>query len=227
VTTTAVVAGCRSIAVGGRAVGILATDPALGLALIAGGPQTATGLRLAPDALVGGESLVVLGHGGGDAGRLAVSPGEAVARSGERPGVVAALQAGAAASPVLNRQGMLVGLVAGEPPADRRLADMNPAMRHGLVPGVDVARFAALHNAAPSGARTGWREPRGPYDRRPGDRSRTAGSASHLQKLAALGRRSACETAAVSGETRACSPCDAGRLALRSSRRPPVLRRRS
>jgi len=151
VTVAALVEGCRAISVAGQNAAVRATDAALALVSIA--PRGATRLLLARAPLAGGEPLVVLGHRVGAA--LTVSPGEAAIRPGERPGVVAALGAGAVASPVLDRSGALVGLVAGDPDPSRRIAGISPLTRHPLIPGADVDRFAATHDAALAGAGPG------------------------------------------------------------------------
>lgn len=127
---------------------VLASDPALGLALIEAAGLPAPVLpppRETPTAA--DEALTVLAA---SAEGSVVAPGTAQAA-----GLLAPLQPGAAGAPVLDRAGRLAGIVARYPGAPRLVAGIVPPASQPLVPGEAVAGFLRRNGIAPTAAAPG------------------------------------------------------------------------
>ncbi|WCS26342.1 serine protease [Methylobacterium sp. NMS14P] len=141
-TAAAVLEGCAQPRVGATPARVLATDPA-GLALldVPGAPAPLRpAIRTEP---VGAEESVIALAPGPDG--VQAAPGEA--RGGD---VIAALQPGSGGAPVLDRSGVLVGLVARYPAAPRRVAGVVPPARLPIVPARAITAFLAAQGVAPA-----------------------------------------------------------------------------
>lgn len=139
-TARTAVEGCKSVRAGGRAATLRPVDPAGGLALVeVAGLSVAERPAFAGDvAPSAGESVLALAFArGADGGLAAVAlPGEVVAAGAA---VSLPLQPGQAGSPVFDRQGRLLGVVASEPPAGGLVAGVAPLRRYALA-GAEMLR---------------------------------------------------------------------------------------
>lgn len=151
VLTTVAVDGCADLFVAGKAARVERSDKALGLVLL-----DAPGVKADPPTLgerpVDGASLLVLGFGpaGSVASTLSITSGDArVGPDSFR--VVASLQKGGAGSPVFDRSGALVGIVASVPQQPRLVAGIVPEASYPVVPAADIARFAGMRTEAGGG----------------------------------------------------------------------------
>ena len=140
-TARAAVEGCKSLKAAGKPATLRTSDAAGGLALLdVAGLAGAERPALAGDAVpASGEGVLALAFFRGADGALAAValPGE-VAAAGANA-VSLPLQPGQAGSPVFDRQGRLLGLVAGEPPAGGLVAGIAPQRRYALA-GADALR---------------------------------------------------------------------------------------
>ena len=102
--------GCKSLSVGGKPASVAVTDPASGLAMltVAGLSAPAT-LALRTETIQPSESLVAFGFDGARPQRLGVAPASVRVTTGGGLSIAAALQAGAAGSVVVDRQGRIAG----------------------------------------------------------------------------------------------------------------------
>jgi len=136
---------CPNPTVGGKPVRFERTDPATGLAMIAGdfdsrGEAPRFGL-LAAD-------LVVLGFAGP---RVAASSAS-LAGDAARPVVVASVETSAGGGPVFDRRGALVGLIAPIVAAPKRIAGVALAAPHAIIAPDAVRAFLGAGDSAPAGA---------------------------------------------------------------------------
>jgi peptidoglycan hydrolase-like protein with peptidoglycan-binding domain len=136
---------CSNPTVGGKPVRFDRTDPATGLAMIAGdfdsrGEAPRFGL-LAPD-------LVVLGFAGP---RVAASSAS-LAGDPARPVIVASVESSAGGGPVFDRRGALVGLIAPIAAAPKRIAGVALAAPHAIIAPDAVRAFLGAGESAPGEA---------------------------------------------------------------------------
>ena len=147
--------GCKTPSIGGKPAQIAASDPALGLVLLAGAPGAVpVALDLRSDPVAAGEALVAFGFDGTRPQRkLAVAPGPARLSAGRAPTLAVALQAGAAGSLVLDRGGKVAGLVIDTPPLNRQIAGTIPLMPYAFAPADALKAFLEKNGVAlPAGA---------------------------------------------------------------------------
>lgn len=148
VTAAAAVAGCRSLAVGGRPATI-ATPDAGGLATLAAANATASGpLRLAA-AVDGAATVLATGDTGGRIGVVAV-PGEAAEGR-----LRAALQRGGQGGVVVTASGGIAGLVAGRPDESRTIAGLVPSAAYAVIGAEALAAAVRAAGGTVEAAETG------------------------------------------------------------------------
>jgi hypothetical protein len=138
-------ASCPDPIVGGKPVRFERTDPATGLAMIAGdfaskGEPLRFGL-LAPD-------LIVLSFAGP---RVAASAAS-LAGDAARPAVVAAVETSAGGGPVFDRRGALVGLIAPIADEPKHIAGVALAAPHAMIAPDAVRAFLGAGESAAVGA---------------------------------------------------------------------------
>ncbi|MFO1149630.1 MAG: serine protease [Alsobacter sp.] len=153
VLTVAAVDGCGEASIGGRPARVERSDKAAGLALLdsPGLKAIPASLRAAP-APADGASLLLLAFApsSGPEPLLGVAPGEArVPAGGKAPRVLAGLQKGGAGSPVFDRSGAFVGIVATVAQEPRLVAGLVPAASYPLAGAAEALTFAAVQQAAP------------------------------------------------------------------------------
>jgi peptidoglycan hydrolase-like protein with peptidoglycan-binding domain len=147
--TTAYMEGCQALSVGRKAARIVKEDKAAGLSLL-----DVAGLRPAPVALApalpeDAATLVALGYSGSPDPQLLVTPAEARVKDAATLRIFAGLQKGAGGSPAFDRQGRVVGLVAGSAPEPRLVAGVAPQTSWPMVGAAAVARFVGETPTAP------------------------------------------------------------------------------
>jgi peptidoglycan hydrolase-like protein with peptidoglycan-binding domain len=157
VITVAAVDGCGEASIGGRPARVEKSDKASGLALL-----DVPGVKGVPASLRAGAApadgagllLLAFAPASGPDPVLGVAPGEArVPSDGKTLRVLAALQKGGAGSPVFDRSGALVGLVATVAQEPRLVAGLVPAASYPVAGASDVLRIAAIQPAtSPAGS---------------------------------------------------------------------------
>jgi hypothetical protein len=151
VLTTSAVEGCADLSVAGKSARIERSDGARGLALL-DAPGAKASTPVLGERPADGASLLVLGFGpaGPGGSTLSITPGDArVGPDSFR--VVASLQKGGAGSPVFDRSGALVGIVASVPQQPRLVAGIVPEASYPVTPGAEIARFAGMTQGAGDG----------------------------------------------------------------------------
>jgi peptidoglycan hydrolase-like protein with peptidoglycan-binding domain len=138
-------ADCPNPTIGGKPVRFERTDPATGLAMIAGdfdskGEAPRFG-ALAPD-------LVVLGF----AGTRVAASSASLASDAVQPVVFASLESSSGGGPVFDRRGALVGLIAPIAAAPKRIAGVALAAPHAIIAPDAVRAFLGAGESAPQGA---------------------------------------------------------------------------
>ena len=161
-TATKALDGCKTLMISGKPAQLVASDPALGLTLLAGAPGPAAA---APDLrgedIASGEAFVAFGFDGSRPQRkLSVAPGSARLSAGRAPTLSVALQAGSAGSLVLDRSGRLAGLVIDTPPLNKQIAGTIPLMPYAVAPAATLKSFlekngASIASGGAPGAQTG------------------------------------------------------------------------
>ena len=151
--TAARLEGCQALSVARKPARVVKEDKAAGLALleVPGLRPASVGLAAPPpdDAA----SLVALGYSGSPDPQLFVMPAQARVVDASTLRVFAGLQKGAGGSPAFDRQGKVVGLVAGSAPEPRLVAGVAPQTSWPMVSAAAVARFLGeTVPAAPAGA---------------------------------------------------------------------------
>ncbi len=151
VLTTSAVEGCTDLSVAGKTARIERSDAARGLVLL-DTPGLKASMPILGERPADGASLLVLGFGpAGSAGStLSITSGDA--RLGpDSFRIVASLQRGGAGSPVFDRSGALVGIVASVPQQPRLVAGIVPEASYPVTSAPEMAHFAGLTPGASGG----------------------------------------------------------------------------
>lgn len=149
VVTTAAIEACSAPLVARQPATIAKVDKAAGLALLDAPSSKAVAAAMPAGAPADGADLLVVGFTapGSDA-QLSAAPGEARVPATGGLRIFAPLQRGAPGSPVFDRSGALVGLVASIQQEPKQVAGIMPASSWPLVPAATLAQFAALAGPA-------------------------------------------------------------------------------
>ncbi|GGC54759.1 hypothetical protein GCM10010994_12110 [Chelatococcus reniformis] len=157
-TTAAAAAECPAPLIGRARAQILRSSAESGLALLEAGAAKAAPVAPASREPAAGDSLAVAGFAEAPA---AASGGPSVPTLGvasatvatEQPAlrIIAPLQAQAGGSPVVDRRGQLVGIVAAAA-APRRIAGVVPQTSYAVVPAATIAAFLTAAGVAPAAA---------------------------------------------------------------------------
>jgi hypothetical protein len=157
VVTTAAIEACAAPLVARQPATLARVDKALGLALLDAPASRAAAAAPSGTAPADGAELVVVGFTGpGTDVQLSAAPGEARVPVAGSLRIFAPLQRGAPGSPVFDRSGTLVGLVASIQQEPRQVAGIMPASSWPMVPAAALAQFGGAVGAAkpPAGPMT-------------------------------------------------------------------------